>query len=911
MQENVEYWREVSTNLDVALDLEEDARAAWLAELALKSAEVAAEVRRLLERRAQPEFERFLSGSAVNAIGAMPAVNLAGRSVGPYVLESELGRGGMGSVWLARRADGQYEGRVAIKFLATVWAGAEGQERFRREGQLLARLDHPNIARLLDAGVTDTQPYLVLEYIEGEHLDKYCDRRRMGVVARVELFLSVLEAVAHAHSHLVIHRDIKPANIMVTPQGAVKLLDFGVGRLLSEDAMHTRAGYGMFTPQYAAPEQIMGGELTTATDVHALGLVLYVLLTGVHPFAGATTSSAEIVRHVVETDAQLPSAAVTANSQGHEPSCVALRRGASPAGLGRLLRGDLDNIVAKALSKEPERRYASAGAFADDLRRFLTHEPISARADTVRYRAAKFVRRHRGGVTTALLLVMTLLGAVIVTLTQMREARAQRDEALFQSRRAESANEFMVALLQTDGGGSSPRSRSDRFNLGEELLEKQYAGDPRFAGRMLALLGRQFRGLTQTSAAVDAFDRAYKLGVQAQDPELMALARCLSADTRLNARSPGSAQEELAEGLALVPQLGKGTVLTQVVCLQAQAQLAKTERDYELAIEYLQHARRLMESSGNAHRVSYTSILTDIGGIYMERDQFAAAVQMAELASATHERFGRGGTTGRVTTLQNRMIALASMGEIREALVQRVEIGKRLQVLESPGKEPLYYPVNYAGLLVRIGKPEQALQELNGVLERARTSGNRFWLINALNSAAAAYLALHDPDQVSAVLAENTQLLTTLQPDNPELRLRVARAEAQLDLERGDVAEARKQVESTLAAMNYPVQKPSRAGYFVVLTAADVALVEGRNADAESLARGALGAAEAVARGPDTSADVGEALLRLGSAKLAMGQGAEAHSLFARAERCLTNGYGADHPATHKAHAQWAASTRA
>jgi hypothetical protein len=216
--------------------------------------------------------------------------------------------------------------------------------------------------------------------------------------------------------------------------------------------------------------------------------------------------------------------------------------------------------------------------------------------------------------------------------------------------------------------------------------------------------------------------------------------------------------------------------------------------------------------------------------------------------------------------------------------------------------------VNYAGLLVRIGKPEQALQELSGVVERARASGNRFWLINALNSAAAAYLALHDWDQVSSVVAENTQLLATLQPDNPELRLRVARAAAQLGLERGDATEARKKVESTLAAMNYPAKKPSRAGYFVVLTAADVALVEGRNADADSLARSALGVAEAVARGPDTSADVGEALMRLASAKLAMGESAEAHSLFARAERCFTNGYGADHPATHQAHEQWAAS---
>jgi serine/threonine protein kinase len=909
MQDSAEHWSAVSRNLDVALDLPEGERDAWLGGLAVRSPDVAAEVRRLLQSRAQPDFERFLSGNAAKALIAMPAVDLAGRSVGPYVIESEIGRGGMGSVWLAHRADGQYEGRVAVKFLATAWSGTDGQERFRREGRLLARLDHSNIARLLDAGVMDTaQPYLVLEYVEGEHIDKYCDSRRLDVIARVRLFLAVLDAVAHAHSHLVIHRDIKPPNILVTHAGKVKLLDFGVARLLGEDAMHTRAGQGMFTPQYAAPEQVLGDELTTATDVHSLGLVLYVLLTGRHPFAGPTSSSAEIVRRVVETDAELLSVMATANFPAGSLSHWALRRAASPGGLGRMLRGDLDNIVAKALRKEPARRYASAGAFAEDLRRFLTHEPVSARADTVGYRAAKFVRRHRGGVASALLFALTLVLAVIITTAQMHEARVQRDDALFQSRRAESANEFMNALLQTDGGsGPVARTHEDRLKLGVELLEKQYAGDPRFAGRMLVQLGKQFRGLTETKTAVEVFERAYQLGAKTGDAELMAVARCASSDAQLSARAGGNAAEQLAEAGALLARIGGGSVLTQADCLQAEGGLAKRERDFAKAILRFQQAQRILESSGNTHRAIYASILTDLGGIYIERERLAEAVQMADLVMATHERFGRGGTTAHLTAMQNRVTALASMGEIREALAQRAAISERLRVLETPGKEPLYYPINYAGMLTRGGKPVQALQELSGVVERARDAGNPMWQIGALNAAAAAHLALHDLPPAEAAMTQAVQVLGTMQSDNRELRLRVDRIAAMLDLERGDAAGAGARIASMLAAVDYPKVKPSRATYFVLLTAADVALADKRAADAQDMAGAALATAEAVERGPDTSADVGDALLRLARAKVALGKRGEARALLERAGHCLANGYGKDHPMTRQAHTELAA----
>ena len=239
---------------------------------------------------------------------------LIGRHVGPYLIESEAGRGGMGSVWRARRVDGRFEGTVAIKFVHVYWLGRTGEERFRREGRMLGRLDHPNIARLIDAGVIDeSQPYLVLEYVEGEPIDAYCDRVELGLEARVALFQGVLAAVGHAHSHLIIHRDLKPANVFVTSEGIVKLLDFGVATLLTQEgaAAPTQTSAHALTPQYAAPEQLLGQPVTTATDVYSLGLVLYLLLTGAHPRAGGASSTPELINAVVKQEVPRPSRAAS------------------------------------------------------------------------------------------------------------------------------------------------------------------------------------------------------------------------------------------------------------------------------------------------------------------------------------------------------------------------------------------------------------------------------------------------------------------------------------------------------------------------------------------------------------------------------------------------------------------------
>ncbi len=389
-------WRVLSTHLDDLLDLDDEARNARLAAIETGDPALAADLRSLLDERRAIEAERFLE----HALVTPRTPGLAGQTVGAYTLIAPIGHGGMGGVWLAERSDGRFERRVAVKFLNIALAG-RGEARFLREGTLLARLTHPHIARLLDAGVAQSgQPFLVIEYVDGEPIDSYCARRGLDVRARVRLVLDVLAAVAHAHTHLVVHRDIKPSNILVDASGQVKLLDFGIAKLLEDDeqpglpsALTREAGVAL-TPEYAAPEQLTGAPITTATDIYALGVLCFVLLAGRHPAGDTLHSTAGIVKAVVDD----------------EPP--ALSAVAEPASTRRQLRGDLDTIVAKALKKSPAHRYASATAFADDFTRWLQDLPISARRDTAGYRAIKFIRRNTLPVTAGTLTMAALAGGL-------------------------------------------------------------------------------------------------------------------------------------------------------------------------------------------------------------------------------------------------------------------------------------------------------------------------------------------------------------------------------------------------------------------------------------------------------------------------------------------------------------------
>ncbi|HKP28516.1 MAG TPA: serine/threonine-protein kinase, partial [Gemmatimonadales bacterium] len=464
--------------LDRALELGPAELEAWLRELRAAQPAYAHELEKLLAAEDELDQKGFLER---NGGGPSVPAGLGGMQFGPWTVEDRIGQGGMGSVWSARRSDGRFEGTAAIKLLNLSLVDPIGSERFRREGTVLARVSHPHIARLLDAGVAPSgQPYLVLERIEGERIDQYCESRRLEPVARLTLFLDVLAAVGHAHANLIVHRDIKPSNILVTADGAVKLLDFGIAKLLQDGAgpaerTLTEQGLSLLTPEYAAPEQASGGNVTTATDIYALGVLLYQLLSGRHPTGESARSPAEHLRAI--TDAE-----------PHRLSAVA------PPPLQRLYRGDLETIVATALKKDPAERYATATAFADDLRRYLRHEPISARPDSLAYRTAKFVRRHRGGVAIAALLAIGVAVAVI------REYRL-RAIAQSETRTARAVEQYLQTVFgaadpylprDTSAARSSARELLDR---GVARLDTALAGQPKVRARLRTVLGRIYGNL--------------------------------------------------------------------------------------------------------------------------------------------------------------------------------------------------------------------------------------------------------------------------------------------------------------------------------------------------------------------------------------------------------------------------------
>ena len=410
-----------------AVALGEGQRPSFLESACAEDPSLRVEVERLLAAHARADA--FIDSPAA-AQWPADGVSWEGRRIGPYRVTRELGRGGMGAVYLAERADGQYQQRVALKLIKRGMDTEQVLDRFRAERQILASLDHPNIARLLDGGSTEQgTPFFAMEYIEGEPIDACADRKQLSVEDRLRLFLQVCGAVTYAHQHLVIHRDIKPLNILVTTDGTPKLLDFGIAKVLhpdADDATSTVTGMRLLTPEYASPEQVDGRHATTVSDVYSLGVVLYELLTGRSPYRPRSRTPLDVVEAVRTTDPERPSAAGNTEK------------------LRKRLRGDLDTILLTALRKEPGRRYQSVEQLAADLRRHLDGLPVRARPDTLGYRSGKFVRRNRVAVAAGTLVVLAMVVGTVATAYQARQARAAQARA---ERRFADVRKLANALL--------------------------------------------------------------------------------------------------------------------------------------------------------------------------------------------------------------------------------------------------------------------------------------------------------------------------------------------------------------------------------------------------------------------------------------------------------------------------------
>ena len=495
---DAERWQRLSPLLDVLLELDGDARLAQLQILRADDPELAAELEKLLAL--EDTSHDFMAQPLLDK----PGQPQAGTMVGPYRMESVLGEGGMGMVWLAERADGLYERKVALKLLRPGLADPNLRLRFSREREILARLAHPNIARLLDAGIgSEGQPYLALEYVQGIPITDYCQAHGLSVETRVKLFLQVCEAVSHAHANLIVHRDLKPSNILVSATGEVRLLDFGIAKLLDDNepaSPHPRTEVRSFTLHYAAPEQVRGEPVTAMTDVYSLGVVLYELLAGTKPYRLRRQTDAEWEEAILAVEPQKPSAASQRSTDGSRDNSPGARRQA------RQISGDLDNIALKALAKLPEHRYASVEALSQDLQRHLQGRPVLARPQSWRYRVQKYVSRHRWALTASIGIASLLLVALAASVWQSRQA-------LRETARAQAMQDFVIGLFDNAGAAQQGNIFDARKLLlaGERRGERELADQPLAHAELLGVITRLRIGLGDYQEALVLSERQDRL----------------------------------------------------------------------------------------------------------------------------------------------------------------------------------------------------------------------------------------------------------------------------------------------------------------------------------------------------------------------------------------------------------------
>jgi len=796
-----ETWRKLSPYMDQALDLDAPGRAAWLAEIRLRDSGLAEQITELLREHEALSRYGFLESPPILMPGqAARAEDL----VGAYRLLEPIGHGGMGTVWLAERSDGRFDRRVAIKF-PSISLSPHGLDRFRREGSILGRQSHPHIAQLLDAGVTETgQSYLVLEYVEGEPIDRYCDARALSVQTRLRLLLDVLGAVAHAHANLVVHRDIKPSNVLVSGDGTVKLLDFGIGKLMEEHAGAdlatelTREGGVGLTPEFAAPEQMTDGAITTATDVYALGGLLYRLLTGGHPAGEFPTSAAERVRAVVDMDPVRPSDIVI--SRGRAPDTLrsaAAMRGTTPERLHRQLRGDLDTIVLKTLKKIPEERYGSVTALAEDLRRFLAHAPISARPDSLLYSVSRFARRNRMAVGLAILAFLAIVVGAAGTLIEARTARAERDFAMRQLSRAEAINELNHFVLSDAAPSGQPFLVNELLARAETVVVRSQAQGANRVGLLVAI-GDQYATQDQGESALRVLSEAYEQSQALEDQSIRARAACALAATLARGIDLPRAEVLYQEGLRETAA-GSRLVLDRVYCLQRGSDVAREAGELQDAVARVQSAQQLLESSPLRSEVMETNLMLTLAAAYTIAGQLREATSTYEEAARRMTELGRDETQSAGTLYSDWGLALTLMGRPLEAvnvLRRAIDIGQDQRGDESVSPVLL---INYARALRDAGRFDEAskyAEQAHGLAVRLGLEGT---INHALLTRARNYLAQGDADRAEAMLDEVEPRLRQVLPEGHYAFGAVISQRSRVAQLRGDLAGALRLEDESLA----------------------------------------------------------------------------------------------------------------
>jgi serine/threonine protein kinase len=713
-------WRRLDAAFQGALDLPPGERAAYLDRVCGADTDLRAEVEAMLAADVPQHalgIERLVHDGEALSLDPDPFIGLR---LGPWQVIDLLGHGGMGTVYLAERADGQYEQRVALKLVRGAARHSPGSTRFKAETYILARLSHPNIARVIDAGHTpEGSAWLVMEYVDGSPVTTHCDAHRLTIEERLRLFRVVCDATQHAHQSLVVHRDLKPSNIFVSGAGEVKLLDFGIAKLLEPDhplADQTTPELRALTPAYAAPEQIRGEPVTTAADVYVLGVVLYELLTG-QRHAGHEAASG--VAFELPDMPLAPSLAVsrrlaTNNDDARAAlSDVAAARRTSPARLVRRLAGDIDRVVLKALQPEPERRYGSAGQLADDLQRLLDGRPVVAQPATLAYRVRRFIGRHRVGVTMASVLCALAVSFAVVATLQARAVRVERDRARLEASRAE-----RVSLLVTDlfklaepavGRGETITAR-ELLERGSHRITMELQGDPEMQSALYNALARVYGNLGLHDAAIAVLQRALALELVADGEGALARAETLHllAERHAARNDYATASRQFREALALRRRL-KAPGAEVAATLEGLGRTLNTTGKFTEARALLEDAVAIRRSLPGASASELMSGLHQLGLLVHFQGDAVRAERLFREAVAVGRRIP-GPSPEKVTSLLRHaeLVAVFDRAPAKAEPLLREALAMARTIYSRDHQEVATCLGELAHNLLRLGRPAEA-----------------------------------------------------------------------------------------------------------------------------------------------------------------------------------------------------------
>jgi len=893
-----------------ALELDPGARRTLLAEVAAEDAGMARRLERMLAAEGGPSP---LDDPAWSAATEWPApepdrmADDAPTRIGPYRILRELGRGGMGRVFLAEEEAEDFHRTVALKVVQDPALGEEAIRRFRDEVRILASLEHPGIARFYDGGrAEDGTWFLALEYVDGEDLLAFVRRRGFAVRSRVELFLQVLDAVDFAHRQLVVHRDLKPGNVLVSGDGRAKLLDFGISKILDPE-LHperddrTRTELRALTPAYASPEQLRGNRVTTASDVYSLGVMLYELLAGRRPFARREPGSgalAELSGVVLERAPSPPSTAARETTAADAEETTGMR--------WRDLAGDLDAITLKALRAEPEGRYRSAAALAEDLRRWLRGEPVEARRGGRRYRLGKFVARHRPAVAFAAVAFLALAAGVVGTVVQWRAAMRQaaiaeerRDFALRQLSRAEAINELNSFLLTDAAPVSKAFTVGDLLGRAERVIRRDRGWSVENRVAVLLAIGRQFERIDENTRARPLVEEAYALSRRSRDAATRAAAACAMADTEATAGKFQRAEALFAGGMA---ELGEEPhlALQRVFCLLRGAEVARNAEDPTRAVARAEAADTLLRASGQGSALLALRVAMDLAESYRKAEEPLRADTTFAEADRRLTALGFAETETAGTLLNNWALTVGSLGRPLEA--ERL-FRRSVEISSAVGGDTPVSPVllnNLGRTLLDLGRVAEAADYVERAEAEARRTGNRVALRFALIGRILVDLERGELDGAERSLAELGSDWKAAFPPEHFLHGIHASMRGMLAAARGDLAAASAEHDRAVAIVD---ATPQRAGALpiVLLRRSDVALRRAEVARALADAALAVQLEEAGGRPGSPSYRVGLARLALGRALAAQGKREEARQAFAGASANLEPTLGHDHRDTRAA----------